>query len=141
MTQCSLKIGLSGLTFTIICKRPFHTFFENQSAPLGRTPDLNWQKTVEGMNLIEHFGLLNRLEELLESQREEEKNQKLQKWEDWKAHIKHSFGNCEDKLADLKSKGDPKDKKDIEEQIALNKVRSWSFIIIIVSVLLWCILP
>ena len=88
------------------------------------------------MNLIEHFGLLNRLEELLESQREEEKNQKLQKWEDWKAHIKYSFGNCEDKLADLKSKGDPKDKKDIEEQIALNKVRSWSFIIIIVSVLL-----
>lgn len=92
------------------------------------------------MNLIEHFGLLNRLEELLESQREEEKNQKLQKWEDWKARIKYFFGNCEDKLADLKSKGDPKDKKDIEEQIALNKVRSLSFIIIIVSVLLWCIL-
>lgn len=96
---------------------------------------------MEGINLIEHFGLLNRLEELLESQREEEKNQKLQKWEDWKAHIKYSIGNCEDKLVDLKSKGDPKDKKDIEEQIALNKVRSWSFIIIIVSVLLRCISP
>ena len=93
------------------------------------------------MNLIEHFGLLNRLEELLESRREEEKNQKLQKWEDWKAHVKKSIGNCEDKLADLKSKGDPQDKNDIEEQIALNKVRSWSFIIIIVSVLLRCIIP
>lgn len=103
--------------------------------------DLIWQKTVEGMNLIEHFGLLNRLEELLESRREEEKNQKLQKWEDWKAHVKKSIGNCEDKLADLKSKGDPQDKNDIEEQIALNKVRSWSFIIIIVSVLLRCIIP
>ena len=37
--------------------------------------------------------------------------------------MKELMGNCEDKLEELKSKGDPKDSKDVEEQIILANVR------------------
>ena len=66
------------------------------------------------------FGKLYRLEEAL---KEHGKRQKLQNWENWTTRIKELMGDCEDKLADLKSKGEPKDGKDLEEQIILAKVR------------------
>ena len=39
------------------------------------------------------------------------------------ARSRELIGNCEDKLADLQSRGDPKDKTEVEEQIVLAKVR------------------
>ena len=66
------------------------------------------------------FGKLHRLEEAL---KEHGKRQKLQNWENWTTRIKELMGDCEDKLADLKSKGEPKDGKVLEEQIILAKVR------------------
>lgn len=66
------------------------------------------------------FGKPCRLEEAL---KEQGKKQKLKNWENWTARIKEVMGNCEDKLADLKSKGEPKDEKDLEEQMILANVR------------------
>ena len=66
------------------------------------------------------FGKPCRLEEALKEQGEK---QKLKNWENWTARIKEVMGNCEDKLADLKSKGEPKDEKDVEEQMILANVR------------------
>lgn len=66
------------------------------------------------------FGKPCRLEEALKEQGEK---QKLKNWENWTARIKEVMGNCEDKLADLKSKGEPKDEKDLEEQTILANVR------------------
>lgn len=67
---------------------------------------------LEQANDDEH----KRLEEALKEQGEK---QKLKNWENWTARIKEVMGNCEDKLADLKSKGEPKDEKDVEEQMIL----------------------
>ena len=64
----------------------------------------------------------NRLEELLILYHEEGQREKINKWEDSVARVKDLMGSCEDKLADLKSKGDPKDKKEVEEQIDLANV-------------------
>lgn len=66
------------------------------------------------------FGKLYRLEEALKEQGEK---QKLQNWENWTIRIKELMGDYEDKMADLKSKGEPKDGKDLEEQIILANVR------------------
>lgn len=66
------------------------------------------------------FGKLYRLEEAL---KEHGERQKLQNWENWTIRIKELMGDCEDKLAGLKSKGEPKDGKDLEEQIILANVR------------------
>ena len=66
------------------------------------------------------FGKLYRLEEAL---KEHGKRQKLQNWENWTTRIRALMGDCENKLAELKSKGEPKDGKDLEEQIILAKVR------------------
>ena len=66
------------------------------------------------------FGKLYRLEEAL---KEHGERQKLQNWENWTIRIKKLMGDCEDKLEDLKSKGEPKDGKDLEEQIILANVR------------------
>lgn len=67
--------------------------------------------------------LFYRLEYLLLFHEEENKRQKLSKWEDSVTRMKELMGNCEDKLEELKSKGDPKDSKDAEEQIILANVR------------------
>ena len=63
------------------------------------------------------------MEDLLVFYQEEGQKQKLKKWEDSVARSRELIGNCEDKLADLQSRGDPKDKTEVEEQIVLAKVR------------------
>ena len=55
-------------------------------------------------------------------QQNEEKEQKLRQWEIWVIRITQLEDKCQEKLKDLKSKGDPHDKKDVEEQIVLAKV-------------------
>ena len=66
------------------------------------------------------FGKLYRLEEALQEHGE---RQKLKNWENWTIRIKELMGDCEDKMADLKSKEEPKDGKELEEQIVLANVR------------------
>ena len=60
-----------------------------------------------------------RLEAVLEERGEE---QKVKHWKNRTARIQELMNDCDDKLADLKSKGDPKDRRDVEEQIFLAKV-------------------
>lgn len=55
-------------------------------------------------------------------QQNEEKEKKLKQWEIWVIRINKLQGECQEKVKDLKSKGDPRDKKDLEEQIVLAKV-------------------
>lgn len=55
-------------------------------------------------------------------QQNEEKEKKLKQWEIWVIRINKLQGECQEKVKDLKSKGDPHDKKDLEEQIVLAKV-------------------
>ena len=55
-------------------------------------------------------------------QQNEEREQKLRQWEIWVIRITQLEDKCQEKLKDLKSKGDPHDKKDVEEQIVLAKV-------------------
>lgn len=66
------------------------------------------------------FGKLYRLKEALQEQGEK---QKMKNWENWTTRIKELMSDCDDKLADLKSKGEPEDGKDVEEQIILANVR------------------
>lgn len=67
------------------------------------------------------FGKLYRLEEALQVHGQ---RQKLKNWENWTTRIKELMGDCEDKLADLKSKEEPKDGKELEQQIIIANVRS-----------------
>lgn len=63
-----------------------------------------------------------RLNYLLLYHEEEGKRQKLSKWEDSVTHMKKLMGNCDEKLEELKLKGDPNDRKEADEQVALAKV-------------------
>lgn len=63
----------------------------------------------------------SRLEQIY-VQQNEEREQKLKHWEIWVIRITEQEKKCQEKLEDLKSKGEPKDKKDIEDQIILAKV-------------------
>ena len=76
-------------------------------------------RLVTTVYILMFFGKLYRLEEAL---REHEEKQKLTNWENWSSRIKELMGNCEDNLADIKSKGEPKDGKDLEEQMILANV-------------------
>lgn len=51
-----------------------------------------------------------------------EKEQKLKQWEIWVVRMTEKENKCQEKLRDLKSKGEPQDKKEVEDQIILAKV-------------------
>jgi len=58
----------------------------------------------------------------LHAQQNQDKEQKLKKWEIWIIRIIELERKCQEKLDDLKSKGEPEDTKDVEDQIILAKV-------------------
>lgn len=62
-----------------------------------------------------------RLEQLYVRQ-DEEKKQKLKKWEIWIIRITELEKRCNKKLDNLKAKGEPEDMKDVEDQIVVAKV-------------------
>ena len=62
-----------------------------------------------------------RLEQLYVRQ-DEEKKQKLKKWEIWIIRITELEKRCSEKLDNLKAKEEPEDKKDVEDQIVVAKV-------------------
>ena len=63
----------------------------------------------------------SRLEQLYVRQNEE-KEQKLKQWEIWIIRITEVEKKCHEKLGDLKSKGEPQDKTEVEDQIVLAEV-------------------
>lgn len=58
----------------------------------------------------------------LSLKQEEEKNEKIGRWEIWIIRIRELQARCRDKAEELKSKSEPQTKKDIEEQIILVNV-------------------
>lgn len=52
----------------------------------------------------------------------EEKGKKLKQWEIWIIRITELEKKCQGKLGDLKSKGEPRDKTEVEDQIVLAEV-------------------
>lgn len=62
--------------------------------------------------------------EQLHAQQNQEKEQKLKKWEIWVIRMTELEKKCQEKLDDLKSKGEPEDTKDVEDLIILAKVSS-----------------
>ena len=65
--------------------------------------------------------VISRLEDLSLKQ-EEEKNEKVDRWEIWIIRIRELQVRCRDKAEELKSKSEPQNKKDVEEQIILVNV-------------------
>lgn len=60
----------------------------------------------------------------LNLKQEEDKTEKIQRWEIWIIRIRELLDKCKEKMKDLKSKGEPQNKKDVKEQIVLAKVRA-----------------
>ena len=52
----------------------------------------------------------------------EEKERKLKQWEIWIIRITELEKKCQEKLGDLKSKGEPQNKSEVEDQIVLAEV-------------------
>ena len=77
-------------------------------------------------SLFSHFSLL-RLENLSLKQ-EEDKAEKVQRWEIWIIRIRELQDKCKEKTKDLKSKSEPQNKKDVEEQIILADVSSLNMV-------------
>ena len=71
--------------------------------------------------------LYHRLEQL-RFQQNEEREQKLRQWEIWIIRITELEKKCQEKLGDLKSKGEPQDKTEVENQIILAKVSFQSYV-------------
>ena len=67
------------------------------------------------------FVIVSRLEQIYVRQNEE-KERKLKQWEIWIIRITELEKKCQKKLGDLKSKGEPQDKTEVEDQIVLAKV-------------------
>ena len=63
----------------------------------------------------------SRLEQIYARQNEE-KDKKLRQWEIWIIRITELEKKCQEKLGDLKSKGEPQDKTEVEDQIVLAEV-------------------
>ena len=53
---------------------------------------------------------------------EEEKTEKIDRWEIWIIRIRELQDKCHDKVKELKSQNEPQNKKDVEEQITLAQV-------------------
>lgn len=64
----------------------------------------------------------HRLQDLLLIHEEMEKRKKIVKWEQLSSHMKELMENCRLKLQVLRSKGDPKVRKDVDEQMILADV-------------------
>lgn len=60
--------------------------------------------------------------ENLSVKQEEEKTEKVDRWEIWIIRIRQLQDKCHDKLKELKSQKEPQNKKDVEEQIAIAHV-------------------
>ena len=65
--------------------------------------------------------MFSRLEQIYVKQNEE-REQKLKQWEIWMIRITELEKKCQVKLRDLKSKGEPQDTTEVEDQIILAKV-------------------
>lgn len=63
----------------------------------------------------------SRLENLSLKQ-EEEKVEKIERWELWIVRIRKLQDQCQQKAEALKSTGEPKNKKEVEEQMILTMV-------------------
>ena len=72
---------------------------------------------------------VSRLEQIHVRQNEE-REQKLKQWEIWIIRITQLEKKCQEKLKDLKSKREPKDKKGLEDQIILAKVGLAKFYVV-----------
>ena len=53
---------------------------------------------------------------------EQDKVEKIERWEVWIIRIRNLQYQCQEKAAALKSAGEPQNKKDVEEQMILAKV-------------------
>ena len=53
---------------------------------------------------------------------EQEKAEKIERWEIWIIRIKELQGQCQEKAKAVKSTGEPQNKKDVDEQMILAKV-------------------
>lgn len=60
----------------------------------------------------------------LNLKQEEDKTEKIHRWEIWIIRIRELLDKCKEKMKDLKSKGEPQNKKDVKEQIILAEVRT-----------------
>ena len=60
--------------------------------------------------------------ESLSMKQKQEKVEKIERWELWIIRIRKLQDQCQEKAAALKSAGEPKNKKDVEEQMILAKV-------------------
>lgn len=69
--------------------------------------------------------------EQVNAQQNQEKDQKLKKWEIWIIRITERERKCQEKLDLLKSKGEPEDKKDVEEQMILAKVSLLTYVLLL----------
>ena len=70
--------------------------------------------------------LYSRLDNLSLKQ-QEDKSEKIQRWEIWIIRIRELKDKCQEKMRDLKSNSEPKNKKDVEEQIIQADVRTSHF--------------
>lgn len=52
----------------------------------------------------------------------------MRQWEIWIIRITELEKKCQEKLGDLKSKGEPQDKTEVEDQIILAKVSFQSYV-------------
>lgn len=60
--------------------------------------------------------------ESLSLKQEQDKVEKIERWEIWIIRIRNLQYQCQEKAAALKSAGEPQNKKDVEEQMILAKV-------------------
>jgi len=90
--------------------------------------------------LIYYLYLYHRLEQL-RFQQNEEREQKLRQWEIWIIRITELEKKCQEKLGDLKSKGEPQDKMEVEDQIILAKVSFQSYVYANLYVAFFVFLP
>lgn len=86
--------------------------------------------TSFGGNLRMHYLIFSsessfsRLENLSLKQ-EEEKVEKIERWELWIIRIRKLQDQCQQNAEALKSTGEPKNKKEVEEQMILTKVSQY----------------
>ncbi|XP_068690393.1 utrophin-like [Montipora foliosa] len=81
----------------------------------------NIQVMSEGLTNLEKASddETGRLKDLLLFHEEEGKRRKFSNWEEITVRMKELMASCQEKLQDLRSKGDPKDRKDVDEQVIL----------------------
>ena len=75
------------------------------------------------LSIFDFFGSFFRLEDLSLKQ-DKEKSDKITTWEIWIIRIRELQDKCQAKTKKLKAASEPQNKKDVEEQMILVKVRT-----------------